>query len=109
MKLAEAFFVTKHCIHVAEASLRQALLEPHNKGEAIDTDEEQRVITCLKKVSKISISCLTLLRKQVVSRDVHVNCKRTKSLLYSRRQGHTIDLAMTQQIFCNLFCTSCLF
>ena len=64
VKLAEAFFVTKHSIHVAEVSLRQALLEPHNKGETVDTDEEQRVITCLKKVSitnRFSM-CIKLLR-----------------------------------------------
>ena len=50
LKLAEAYFVTKHSIDHAREALRVALLHPQTKGKEVDTHEEKLVIQCLDLV-----------------------------------------------------------
>ena len=50
VKLAEGYFVTKHCIYQAEVSLRQVLMEPQAKTNDWDVADEKLVIKCLEMV-----------------------------------------------------------
>ena len=50
VRLAEAYFQTKHAVYSAELTLRMALLEPRTKGKGLDVDAVHQTITCLKKV-----------------------------------------------------------
>ena len=59
VRLVEGYFVTKHAIHTAKTALRMALLEPQNKGDAVDTQDQEIVISCLEKVSIHPVSRVT--------------------------------------------------
>ena len=50
VKIAEAYFVTKHSIDTSRNMLRMSLIEPRIKTKEIDVENERRVIDCLTSV-----------------------------------------------------------
>ena len=50
VKLAEAYFVTKHNVDQAKYALRISLMEPHAKDKEVDVAAEEKVIKCMEKV-----------------------------------------------------------
>ena len=51
LKLVEAYFAVKFNNDTAKSELRNALIEPRNKGKAVDVEGEEAVIKCLEMVN----------------------------------------------------------
>lgn len=51
LKLVEAYFAVKFNYDTAKSELRHALMEPRNKGKAVDVEGEEAVIKCLEMVN----------------------------------------------------------